>query len=68
MIYKLKHNKKEFITEDNRSLSDTLIYPKEITKFKFWLWLTNPHIIIYRYKNNKWDCVFNFPYRKLRKK
>lgn len=65
MIYKFKNNKNEFITEDNRSLVETLTFPKEITKFRFWLWLTNPNIKIYRYKNNTWDLVFNFPYKKL---
>jgi hypothetical protein len=69
MIYTLSTNKKEIETvKDTRTIKDHLKFPKEITKFRFWLWLTNPNVTVSILNDGKLDVVFNFPYRKLLEK
>jgi hypothetical protein len=66
MIYKLVTKRKEYYGErTNETPKDRVCFPDTIRKFRFWLWYKNPQVQVYRYNNYKWECVFNFPYRKL---
>lgn len=68
MIYKLVTNRKEYYGErTGETPKDTICFPDNIRKFRFGLWYKNPNIQVYRYNNYKWECVFNFSYRKLLK-
>ncbi len=44
---------------------DAVKFPKAITKFRFWLWLTNPYVRVVRYKKDIKEVVFYQRYRKL---
>lgn len=65
MIYKLVTNKTSYLTEDNRKPLDSVIFPKKISKFRFWLWLFNPKIKVYVHFNYNWELAFNGRYRNL---
>jgi hypothetical protein len=68
MLYKFETPKKTFICEDNSYLVEYLILPFEITKFRFWLWLKNPIVQVYRYKNERWVMLYQRNYRELLKR
>lgn len=67
MVYKVETIGKKLLVKDDREINDCLIFLNRITKFRILMRILNPNVKIYRYLNNKWDIVFNFPYRKLLK-
>jgi len=68
MDYKLIVGKKIYYASDNKTASDRIQFPEEITKFRFWNWLFNPTTVVYRYVDERWELVFCWPYRKLLQK
>lgn len=68
MIYKILIGKKRKLVEDGRNRNHPIKLPIKKRKFSL-LYLFNPDVKIYRLgsidKIDKWELIYNFPYRKL---